>query len=256
MQRLLAVACVCAVSFSIGCFRRETIPETGRRRAALQYSEADMAVLGANAFTEVEKKYKTITGTKWANAVTRVGSRIAKASGKNYEWEFRLFDAPKTINAFCLPGGKIGVFSGILPIAQDDDGLAIILGHEVAHATLQHANERMSEPVLKKLIGLPVGIVVGTWGALEPHSRKAVMSGLGLGMVVGELMPYNQQMEVEADDVGLVYTKKAGYDYKKGPALWRRMAAESKGQVSDSVSSHPDPEARAERMERHIQQMD
>ena len=236
------------------CASYETIPETGRRRPALQYTEAEMADIGKDAYRDVTKEYSVITGTDQAEMVTRVGQRVAKATGKDYAWEFKLLDAPETVNAFCLPGGKIAVFTGILKYTENEDGLAVILSHEVAHATLQHGNERMSQPALKRLIGLPVNLVTGVWGALAPRSRKLVMGSLGLGHIVGEFLPYSQEHETEADTVGIRYMQSAGYDLNEAPRFWERMAAAFPSE-SDPLSTHPDPSKRAKRLRGEIREL-
>ena len=161
-------------------------------------------------------------------------------------------DAPDTINAFCLPGGKIAVFSGILPIAQGEGGLAVVISHEVAHATLQHGNERISQPRIKRIIGAPVGLVTGIWGTISPTTRRLVMDGLGLGVIVGKALPYTQEHENEDDEIGLRYMKSAGFDLEEAPKFWRRMAVASSDGKSDSLSTHPDAERRAERLEKLI----
>lgn len=240
-----------------GCLtpKTDTVPYTGRKRPPLHYSEQEMAVLGAESYAEVKKKYELVHGTPEAARVTRVGRRLATATGKNYDWEFSLLDAPDTLNAFCLPGGKIAVFSGLMKLVERDDDLAVALSHEIAHAVLQHSDERMSESEVRKLIGMPTEIVVGIWGALAPATRKVVMDGLGLGYIVGEALPYSQRDETEADEVGLIFMQKAGYDLDAAPAFWRRMSAEDKGAISDSLSTHPSSEARMKDLESKIAEM-
>ncbi len=238
-----------------GLLQRDTVPYTERSRPKLRYSEQEMSVLGAEAYAETLKKYEVIRGTPDAARVERVGRRLARATGKDYDWKFSLLDAPKVENAFCLPGGKIAVFSGILPITRNDDGLAVVVSHEIAHAVLQHSNERMSQPLLKQLVGMPTSIAVGVWGTISPGTRKVVMSGLGVGYLVGEVLPYNQEMESEADEVGLIYMQKAGYDLTQASKFWRRMAAGSEGRVTDSVSTHPDPERRAKAIDKQVAEM-
>ncbi len=242
---------------AVSCGPREIVPETGRSRPALRYSEKEMETLGAEAYAEMSETHKVVSGTADAKRVAAVGRRIAVATRKNYPWQFRLYDEPEIANAFCMPGGKIGVFSGILPLTQNDDGLAVVLSHEIAHATLQHSNERMSQPALKQLVGLPVSIGVGLWGAVAPGTRKLAMSAFGLGSVVGVFLPYSQRDETEADDVGLIYMKRAGFDLTEAPRLWLRLAEEenSKGQISDAVSTHPDPRQRAARLDAKIRAM-
>ncbi len=237
------------------CTAMETVPETGRRRPELQYTEADMSRLGAEAYKEVLQKYTVIDTGKDADMVQRVGKKIAAVTKKDYEWEFKLLDSKNTINAFCLPGGKVAVFSGILPICDGEQGLAVVMSHEIAHATLQHGNERLSEPVWKRLAGIPVGAVAGIWGAISPHSRKFVMDGLGLGFVVGKITPYNQVQESEADEVGLQYMYGAGFDVDEAAKFWRRMHSVSQGQVSDSLSTHPGALDRAKDLERKAKEL-
>lgn len=232
------------------CTAMETVPETGRRRPELQYSEADMNQMGAQAYKEVLAKYKVIETGRNADMVQEVGRKIAAVTGRNYQWEFKLLDAKDTINAFCLPGGKVAVFSGILPICEGEQGMAVVLSHEIAHATLEHSNERLSEPTWKRLAGVPVGAVAGVWGAISPYSRKFVMDGLGLGFLVGKITPYNQVQESEADEVGLRYMYKAGFDVDEAAKFWRRMYKVSQGQVSDSLSTHPGAMDRAKELER------
>ncbi len=252
----LAALLGCAVVAG-GCafLDREEVPYTGRSRARLVYSEEEMAVLGNEAYAELKQKYRTVRGTAGAARVDRVGRRLARATRKNYAWEYRLFDDSEIVNAFCLPGGKIGVFTGLLPMAPGDSDMAVVLGHEMAHAVLQHSNERMSQPLLKKLVGMPTSIAVGVWGAIAPGTRKVVMNGMGVGYVVGEVLPYSQAQETEADEVGLIFMQRAGYDLSAAPRFWRRMAKEDKGRISDSVSTHPDAERRADRLEKEIQKM-
>ena len=236
------------------CQGFETIPETGRTRPKLQYTEAEMAKLGAEAYEDAISEYKVITGTPEADLVNEVARKIAAASGKNYTWEFKLLDAPDTINAFCLPGGKIAVFSGVLPAAAGADGLAVILGHEVAHATLQHGNERISQLRLKRIIGAPANLATNVWGALAPRTRRAVMDGLGLGVIFGKALPYSQEHESEADEVGLGYMRDAGFDVEEAPKFWRRMVVAAPTGVTDSLSTHPDAERRAKRLEELIRE--
>lgn len=244
-----------ALFLALAACKTETVPETGRKRYPLKYSEKEMAVLGAEAYEEVTKDYTVIANTPDAGMVQRVGRRIADVTGKTeYEWEFKLLDAPKTVNAFCLPGGKIAVFSGILPITESDAGLAVVLGHEVAHATLQHGNERMSQPTLKKIIGLPVSITANVWGAISPGSRRLVMGAFGLGSLVGELLPYSQEHEYEADEVGLRYIDEAGFDMEEAPRFWQRMIDATGLQTSDALSTHPDAAKRIRRLEKLIRE--
>jgi predicted Zn-dependent protease len=134
--------------------------------------------------------------------------------------------------------------------------MAVVLGHETAHAVLEHQNERLSQPLAEKLVGMPTSIAVGTWGAIAPGTRKVVMDGMGVGYVVGSVMPYSQKQEVEADDVGLFFMKRAGYPLSGAPAFWERMEKEDQGRITDSLSSHPSSSKRAENIEQQIRELE
>ena len=244
MRRYAVLALIAALV--IACQGYEKIEETGRVRPSLQYSEAEMNALGNEAYAQVLAEANIEEGTPRAEMVDRVGRKIAAVVSQNYDWQFALINDDKTANAFCLPGGKVAVYTGILPLTENEDGLAAVLGHEIAHATLQHANERMSEPVLKRLISLPVRITVGMWDALSPGSQKLVLGSFGLGYIVGEFMPYSQEHEFEADIVGIRYVHEAGYDMEEAPRFWKRMAeAFPEGDHADPMSTHPPSTARA-----------
>lgn len=206
-----------------------------------------MNSLGESAYAEAVAEYRVIEGSADARMVERVGRRIAAASGQAYQWEFKLLDAPKVPNAFCLPGGKIAVYTGILPITRDEDGLAVVIGHEVAHATEEHGNKRMTQ-------GL------GITGALllvhaylsdrevDSESKAEIMAALGLGAQFGVVLPYSRDHESEADEQGLRYLVRAGYDPQAAPELWQRMAQAFPSRQPEFMSTHPDSEARAQRL--------
>ena len=179
-----------------------------------------MAALGVTAYGEETAKYRVITGTPEARMLDRVGRRIADASGRDYQWEFKLLDAPEIVNAFCLPGGKIAVYTGILPLTQNEDGLAAVVGHEVAHATSNHGNERMSQNTLAgvTLAGLQA-VIAGTTEA-DSETTAVIMGAVGLGAQYGVLMPYGRDHESEADEIGLRFLVRAGYDPNEAPRLW------------------------------------
>jgi predicted Zn-dependent protease len=151
-----------------------TVKETGRSQFTA-FSDEQMSQLGVQAYQEAIAGYEEIKTGPQAEMVRRVGTRIAQASGRNYQWEFKLLNAPKVVNAFCLPGGKIAVFTGILPITANEDGLAIVMGHEVAHATSGHGNERMSQGSLAEMV-LGVGDAVLGYTKLSPTAKEGVLT--------------------------------------------------------------------------------
>ncbi len=204
-----------------------------------------MNSMGAEAYAQATSEYPEITSTADAQTVRRVGQRIAEASGKDYEWEFKLLEAPDIVNAFCLPGGKIAVYSGILPITANEAGLAAVMGHEVAHATEQHGNRRMTQS-----IGLEVAMSVAQtamdgWAKVTPENRNMIMEALGAGAQYGLVLPYGRSHESEADAVGVRLMVRAGYDAWEAPKLWERMAKAFPDREPEWMSTHPHPETRA-----------
>lgn len=220
-----------------------SVEGTGRRQLRLVSDEQE-ARMGLDAWHEVLRGAHVVTGTPEARRVEDVGRRIAAASGEPYDWEFRLIDDP-SVNAFCLPGGKVAVYTGLLPVAQDDAGLAAVLGHEVAHATAHHGAERVSQELVAA--GVLEVASVGLEGQ-QPLVREAVLKGLGLGAEVGALLPYSRLHEHEADAIGVRYMLRAGYDPRAAVLLWQRMAALERERPLELLSTHPDPAARAERI--------
>jgi predicted Zn-dependent protease len=225
----------------------ETVAETGRSQFIVPGLTPEfMAELGAEAYAEATGGHRILTGTPDAQMLQRVGRRIAAASGRDYAWEFRLLDAPDVVNAFCLPGGKIAVFTGILPICANEAGLAVVLGHEVAHATAQHGAERLSQGILAELVlgAAAIGLDQTEW---NDETKGLVLAALGIASTLFVLLPYSRDHETEADEIGLRFTIRAGYDPHEAPRFWERMA-----RLGDAgpefLSTHPDPVARAQRL--------
>lgn len=221
-----------------GC---QNVPLTGRSQLQM-ISESQERRMGLSSFKEIIEKEPLDPDPAINARVTRIGQRIAAATGRtDYEWEFKVIEDDKTINAFCLPGGKVAVYTGLLPVAQDDAGLAAVIGHEVAHAIARHGGERLSQEIL--VAGLTVATVVGTRDA---KNRDLYAGLLGAGAAVGYLLPYSRLHESEADRMGLIYMAKAGYDPRAAVDLWKRMAAASKGKAKppEFLSTHPADESR------------
>lgn len=233
----------------------ETVPETGRSRPALLTTESYENALGVEAYAAATGEYPAVTGTADATMVQRVGQRIATASGKtDYSWEFTLLNAPKIVNAFALPGGKVAVYTGLLPVTQNEDALAAVIGHEVAHATLRHGGERMTNQIYADLLLSGAAIGLG-FSDMDPEDQGLVMAALGAGATYGYLLPYSRTHESEADEVGLRYLIRAGYDPYEAPRLWERMAALNPDREWEFLSTHPDPLSRAQRLHELIPQI-
>lgn len=227
-----------------------TVPITGRRQLVLLPEEAELS-MGLSAFREVLSQAKVSSDPALNEQVTRVGRRIAAATGRDdFTWEFKVLE-DKQVNAFALPGGKVAVYTGILPVTRDDAGLAAVLGHEVAHATARHGGERISQTLLVQtgLAAVQVGLARN-----DPHMVRTVTSLLGAGAAVGLLLPWSRAQESEADHLGLIYMAKAGYHPSAARDLWVRMAQQS-GEGSrppEFLSTHPLPETRIRQIETWI----
>jgi predicted Zn-dependent protease len=211
-------------------------PYTGRRQF-LFTSEGTETRMGYQAFEQIKKHYKVCRDPEINNLVTRVGKRIAAAAHRpDYRWEFVVFK-DKEANAFCLPGGKVGIFTGILKYTQNEAGLATVISHEVAHALARHAGERMSQSMLAQVGGLGLGLALGGAGSA---ANQAIMQGYGLGAQLGLLLPYSRTQEYEADRIGLILMAKAGYDPAQALEFWKRMMAkDKKAKVPQFMSTHP-----------------
>jgi predicted Zn-dependent protease len=204
-------------------------------------SAGEEAQLGLTSFDQV-KKETPISHDAAANAmVQRVGQRLAAVAGKdlpNAQWEFVVFDSPEA-NAFCLPGGKVGVYKGILPIAKDEAGLATVLGHEIAHAAAHHGAERMSEQMVMQTGGQ----LVSGLTASDPRMQALATTAYGVGGQVGRTLPHSRKQESEADHIGLIYMAKAGYNPQEAVNFWQRFSAYNQqrggGSTLAFLSTHP-----------------
>ena len=227
-----------------------TVPITGRSQLLL-LSESAEVQMGLDAYRQVLAKAQVSTDPALNERVVRVGRRIAEATGRtDYQWEFKVIEDKKA-NAFCLPGGKVAVYTGILPVALDDAGLATVLGHEVAHAIARHGGERVSEGLLVQF-GLAATQVA--LSRSDPATVRQVTVLLGAGATVGLLLPWSRSQESEADHLGLIYMAKAGYHPSAARDLWMRMdeAARGKGSPPEFLSTHPSAATRISQIEAWI----
>jgi predicted Zn-dependent protease len=239
-RTVLFSLCVTAVALVVvACY---TVPETGRR-AFIAVDSASEVKLGFDAFQELKQKEKVSTDPKANEMVQRVGKRIAAvAQLPNAQWEFVVFESPEQ-NAFCLPGGKVGVYTGILPVCQDDAGLATVLGHEVSHAVARHGAERMTDQLLVQAGGAALSQVMKD---RPQQAQELAVMAYGAGTTVGAVLPHSRLQETEADHIGIIYMAKAGYDPSAAVAFWQRFAAAHKGASRPPVflSTHPVDETR------------
>lgn len=207
--------------------------------------ESQMNNMGVQAYQEILDKSKASNtlidhSDSRYQVVERIGKRIAAASGVDYQWEFSAINEPKTVNAFCLPGGKIAVYTGLFPTAQNEAALAAVMGHEVAHATMHHGAERMSQQLTLAGLSLAADMSMG-----DSKYRDIALGVFGIGAQFGIILPFSRKHESEADAVGLKYAAKAGYNPEAAIGLWERMGAAGKS-PPEFMSTHPDPSNRRE----------
>ena len=169
---------------------------------------------------------------------------------ENLEWEFNVIDSQE-INAFCLPGGKVGVYSGIIPVAKTADGLAVVMGHEIAHAIARHGAERMGQEQMAKLLQVGLGMATNE---MDENVRRGVMGAFGIGTQYGVLLPFSRKHESEADHIGLIFMARACFNPEEAPVFWERMerAAERAGTPPEFMSTHPSSDRRIEQLKEWI----
>jgi predicted Zn-dependent protease len=229
-----------------------TVPISGRSQLNLIPAES-MLSMSYQQYDQFLKENKLSTNAAETERVKRVGKNIEKAVTqyfaqrgqsqqlKDYKWEYNLVDS-KEINAWCMPGGKVVVYSGILPVTQDDTGLAVVMGHEIAHAIAQHGNERMSQQLVAQMGGLALATALATKPA---QTQQLWMAVFGAWATVGVLLPYSRLQENEADELGLTFMAMAGYDPRKAVDFWERMSKSKSSQAPpEFLSTHPSDQTR------------
>ena len=223
-----------------------TAPVTGRSQLILM-SEQQEATLGMQAYQQVLSQEKVSKDAQVNAMVKKVGSRIAAAADKqDYNWEFTVIAADDTANAFALPGGKVAVYTGILPYTKDEAGLAFVLAHEVGHALARHGGERMSEQLLIQLGQQGLNIAIAN---KSPEAIQAINLGYGIASTVGVVLPFSRMQEYEADNIGIILMAKAGYDPRKAPEFFERMMkGAAHGSTPEFLSTHPADENRIRRL--------
>lgn len=238
----LTLLVAAALGSAPGC---TTVSGSGRSQLNM-LSEPEERSLGEQAYAEEVAGAKVISSGPEHDRVQRVSRRIFESANRNhaiartFNWQVVLIDDPKMVNAWALPGGKCAVYSGLLKVADTDDLLAVVMGHECAHATSRHSGERITQQVLGETLANTAFVLAD----LPPAGQQAVMAGLGLGGLA-----FSRSHESEADEIGLMISADAGYDPRAAITLWQRMDAASPGSI-EFLSTHPRERTRIERLQR------
>jgi len=229
-----------------------TVAVTGRKQLSL-VSNSEIIPMSAQQYSEVLKTGPLSTNQEQTAMIKRVGVRIQKAVEdymaskglsselSGFAWEFNLIDDPKTLNAWCMPGGKVAFYTGILPVCKDETGVAIVMGHEVAHAIANHGRERMSQQMVEQFGLSTLSVAMGQNPTL---TSQLLLKAVGAGTEIG-MLKFSREHESEADHIGLIFMTMAGYDPNQAPIFWQRMIEMSgSGQQPEFLSTHPSHETR------------
>jgi len=242
-----------------------TVPITERKQLSL-IPEAKINRQASAAYEQFKTKTKLITTGSQLNEIKTIGKKMENAVSsffinqekedptKNFEWEYVLVDNDKVVNAWCMPGGKIAVYTGILKITKNTDGLSVVMGHEIAHAVARHSLERASQAVTINLGTTVADIFLG--GAIN-RTRNTVGQNTGLDIFqLGIMNPFGRKQETEADYLGLIFSSLSGYDIRESVKLWERMAARKKGkELPQFMSTHPSSKKRIENLNNWIKEV-
>ena len=252
---LTYIGCGCC-SFALNSCA--TAPITERRQLKI-VSEAKLNAQAARIYEKVKEKEKMSNDLKSLNLIKEIGKKMEYSIGEyfyrtkqndpttNFDWEYILIDNKKVRNAWCMPGGKIAFYTGMLEVTKNQDGLAAVMGHEVAHAVAKHSVERASRGVLLNSGTQIVDILSG--GKLSQVNRTTGMNTVGLLSRIGIMYPFNRKQESEADYLGLIFSSLSGYDIRETPKIWERMKEYNKGKTpSEFMSTHPSPDNRIKKI--------
>ncbi|MDR1348057.1 MAG: M48 family metallopeptidase [Prevotellaceae bacterium] len=254
MKKISLLILIAACIYACG-----SVPITGRKQLML-VSDSEVLTLSLDSYSEYMKTAKKSNSQAASAMVMKVGVQIAAAveyycesNGmndllKNFAWEFNLVE-DASVNAFCMPGGKIVVYTGILPVTKDETGLAVVLGHEVAHAVAKHANERMSQQMVAQYGSVALSSLLS--GASD-NVRSLGQQIYGLGAQFGVMLPFGRKQELEADHLGLIFMAIAGYNPEEAVAFWQRMSQAGGASTPEFFSTHPSHETRIEDIKKEL----
>lgn len=240
-RRVLLGMCACAAPLA-AC---ATNPVTGANQLIL-FPESELLQASQAAWAEVTAENAQVADPRYVQRLERVGQRITQAAGAGGGWTYAVFDSDE-LNAFVLPSRQVGFYRGIMDLAETDDQLAAVLGHETAHVLARHAQERASQNALLSGGIQATGAVLG-----NSQYRTGIMRALGLGAQVGVALPFSREDELEADEYGLRFMARAGYDPNEAVLFWRRMQAANQSRPPELLSTHPSPDTRIRALEQMI----
>ena len=258
MDRRLFLQILGCGCISLGVSSCTSVPITDRKQLNL-IPEAKLNAQAAKIYEKVKKKEKLSDDINQLNEIKEIGKKMENSISMyfdksniqdptiGFDWEYILIDNKKVKNAWCMPGGKIAVYSGILEVTKNTDGLAAVMGHEIAHAVAKHSVERASRGVLIQTGTSLIDIVTG--GKLSTINRSTGMNAVGLLSQIGIMNPFNRKQETEADYLGLIFSSLSGYDIRETTKVWDRMKKSNKGKsVPVFMSTHPSPDNRIKRI--------
>jgi len=242
--------------FSASC---AVVPFTGRKQfTAIPSSQ--MFTLSADSYSQVLKDNKVSANQTYIAQVNRVGEKLTVAVEKymkengmessleGFDWQYTVLESEE-MNAWCMPGGQIAFYEGIMPVCQDESGIAVVMGHEIAHAIAKHGNERMSQQLMVQMGGVALSEALQTQ---KETTQQLALLAFGVGSKLGIELPYSRTHESEADELGLYFMAMAGFDPRTAPAFWERMQAMSSSRPPEFLSTHPDPANRIKDLNKHM----
>ena len=225
---------------------QEEVSMTGRSQL-VDISREQEKALGLQSYQQLLSQEKVLRSGQAVDLVREIGYRLANVIEEDldFDWEFNVIDSEQA-NAFALPGGKVAVYTGILPVVENVDGLSAVMGHEIAHAVARHGAERMAHQKLVQYGSMAAGMALGS---MDVSTQRMVMGALGMGAQYGVLLPFSRKHESEADYMGLIYTARACFDPREAPEIWVRMGEhKGQGQPSEFMSTHPSHETRIKQL--------
>ncbi|NVK05323.1 MAG: M48 family metallopeptidase [Flavobacteriia bacterium] len=253
---MIRLRSIIAISLLLLLTQCNKVPITGRNQFNL-LSNSEMLTMSFSQYNQVISESQLSNDRAKVNMVKNCGTRISQAveqylsdeglsdAVEGFEWEFNLIQSEQ-LNAWCMPGGKVAFYTGILDVCQDEAGVAVVMGHEVAHAIARHGNERMSQSLAAQMGGLALSAALQT----EPEqTQQLALAAYGVGSQVGALLPFSRLHESEADEMGLYFMAMAGYNPEEAPEFWQRMSAMSGGaQPPEFLSTHPSHDTRVDNL--------